>query len=180
MIIMRKWQTSLAPYIIPVWREEHKWTQLFDLTVIFIHMDLFAASESIVPAHLNHCQLLLPVIGPVLLLLGDKRKFRLLCENVVWINTYSVHRLNECALAVSRGKFQFVAFYSLGSINTISAWKRLYNSNAVQSLYYMDGAVSRWMCVISPSICCAMLQKDWMSSEPNFDDSLWWPAQVRE
>lgn len=53
----------------------NKWTQLFDVTVIFIHMDLSAASESIVRAHLNHCQLLLPMIGTVLLLLGPKRKF---------------------------------------------------------------------------------------------------------
>lgn len=61
----------------PVWREINKWTQLFDATVIFIHMDLSAASENIVLSHLNHCQLLHPVIGTVLLLLRDKRKFRL-------------------------------------------------------------------------------------------------------
>lgn len=35
-------------------REVNKWTQLFDVTVIFIHMDLSAASECIVVAHLNH------------------------------------------------------------------------------------------------------------------------------
>ena len=74
---MKARQTWPASYKFPVWREVNKWTQLFDATVIFIHMDLSAASESIVLSHLNHCQLLRPVIGTVLLLLGDKRKFRL-------------------------------------------------------------------------------------------------------
>lgn len=82
-IIMRAWQTFLAPYTSHVWKEVNKWTQLFDATVIFIHMDLSAASESIVLTHLNHCQLLLSVIRMVLLLLGEKRKFRLVCEDMV-------------------------------------------------------------------------------------------------
>lgn len=80
---MRAWQTFLAPYTSHVWKEVNKWTQLFDATVIFIHMDLSAASESIVLTHLNHCQLLLSVIRMVLLLLGEKRKFRLVCEDMV-------------------------------------------------------------------------------------------------
>lgn len=66
-IIMKAWQTWLAPYMSAVCREVNKWTQLCDATLIFIHMDLSAASESIVLAHLNHCQLLLPMIGTVLL-----------------------------------------------------------------------------------------------------------------
>lgn len=80
---MQAWQTWSAPYMFPVQRGFNKWTQLLDARVIFIHMDLSAASESIVLTHLNHCQLLLPVIGTVLLLLGDKRKFRLVCDYVV-------------------------------------------------------------------------------------------------
>lgn len=80
---MKARQTWLAPYKSPVWREVNKWTQLFDATVIFIHMDLSAASESIVLAHLNHCQLLLPMIGTVLLLLGYKRKYTLVSEDVI-------------------------------------------------------------------------------------------------
>lgn len=108
---MKAWQTWPAPYKSPVWREVNKWTQLFDATVIFIHMDLSAASESIVLAHLNHCQLLHPVIGTVLLLLTAKRKFRLVCEDVVRINAHSVNQQNKCgcALAVSHGLFRTIS-----------------------------------------------------------------------
>lgn len=57
---MTKWQMWSTLDKFPVRREVNKWTQLFDVAVIFVHMDLSAASESIVIAHLNHCQLLLP------------------------------------------------------------------------------------------------------------------------
>lgn len=65
---------SPAPFTSHVWTEVNKWTQLFDATVIFIHMDLSAASENIVLTHLNYCQLPLPLIGMVLLVLGRKEE----------------------------------------------------------------------------------------------------------
>lgn len=71
-IIMKTRQAWPALYKFLVWREINKWTQLFDATVIFIHMDPSAASESIVAAHLNHCQLLLSMIGSVKLMFRDK------------------------------------------------------------------------------------------------------------
>lgn len=122
---MKAWQTWLAPYMSAVCREVNKWTQLFDATLIFIHMDLSAASESIVLAHLNHCQLLLPMIGTVLLPLWDKRKFRLVCEDVVWINTCSFNRQNKCGCALD-GKFQVIIFCSHGLFKVISFEKMLY------------------------------------------------------
>lgn len=57
---------AAAAHTPHVWREVNKWTQLFDATVILIHMDLSAASERIVRTHLNHRQLLLPTTGTVL------------------------------------------------------------------------------------------------------------------
>lgn len=57
---------AAAAHTPHIWREVNKWTQLFDATVIFMHMDLSAASERIVRTHLNHRQPLLPTTGTVL------------------------------------------------------------------------------------------------------------------
>lgn len=63
---LRTIAAAAAAHTPHVWGEVNKWTQLFDATVIFIHMDLSAASERIVRTHLNHRQPLLPMTGTVL------------------------------------------------------------------------------------------------------------------